>query len=382
MTSQQKQQNEEILYISFNQDSSYISVGTENGYKIFSSYPIYNFFNRNLKGGIGIIEMLYKSNILALVGGGKNPKFPENKLIIYDDKKQKKISEIIFKSNIINIKLKKDKIFSVTITKIFIFNFKTYQNIDIIETIENPKGLFSISNNPKVNIISFPIINNTNYQKGKIKIKNYDKGKEIFITLDENIISYMTMNNEGSIIVIACEKGTIIKTYRTIDGLFLQEFKRGSEKTEINFMTFDYYDFFLAICSQRGTIHIWSMKSSIKKLKEIELGNVNYINEENEIEYDVFKNNLDKNTNLYYKLPENKSSFFNFFGVKSERSFAQFRLENDKYLYKCAFCNNGNIIIAINSMGKFVVGSLDLKKGEECIIEDFGYLNEIKIENK
>ncbi len=378
MTKNLEKQNEEILYISFNQDSSYISVGTENGYKIFSSYPIYNFFNRNLKGGIGIIEMLYKSNILALVGGGKNPKFPENKLIIYDDKKQKKISEIIFKSNIINIKLKKDKIFSVTITKIFIFNFKTYQNIDIIETIENPKGLFSISNNPKVNIISFPIINNTNYQKGKIKIKNYDKGKEIFITLDENIISYMTMNNEGSIIVIACEKGTIIKTYRTIDGLFLQEFKRGSEKTEINFMTFDNYDFFLAVCSQRGTIHIWSMKSSIKKLKEIELGNVNYINEENEIEYDVFKNNLDKNTNLYYKLPENKSSFFNFFGVKSERSFAQFRLEDDKYLYKCAFSNNGNIIIAINSMGKFVVGSLDLKKGEECIIEDFGYLNEIK----
>ena len=90
MTSQQKQQNEEILYISFNQDSSYISVGTQNGYKIFSSYPIYNYFNINLKGGIGIIEILYKSNIIALVGGDKNRKFPENKLIIYDDKRQKK----------------------------------------------------------------------------------------------------------------------------------------------------------------------------------------------------------------------------------------------------------------------------------------------------
>ena len=199
MTKKLEEQNEEILYISFNQDFSYLSIGTENGYKIFSSYPIYNYFNRNLKGGIGIIEMLYKSNILALVGGGKNPKFPENKLIIYDDKKQKKISEFIFISNIINIKLKKDKIFSVTNTKIYIFNFKTYQNIDIIETIQNPKGLFSISNNPKVNIISFPIINNKNNQKGKIKLKNYDKGKEIIITLDENIISYMTINNEGKI---------------------------------------------------------------------------------------------------------------------------------------------------------------------------------------
>ena len=378
MTSQQKQQNEEILYISFNQDSSYISVGTQNGYKIFSSYPIYNYFNRNLKGGIGIIEMLYKSNILALVGGGKNPKFPENKLIIYDDKRQKKISELIFTSKIINIKLKKEIIFSVTTTKIYIFNFKTYQNIDIIETLQNPKYLFSISNNPKVNIISFPIINNNN-EKGIIKIKNYDKGKEITIKLYEKI-SYMTINNEGSIIVIACENGIIIKTYRTIDGLFLQEFKRGSEKTEINFMTFDNYDFFLAVCSQRGTIHIWSMKSSIKKLKDIELGNVNYINEENEIENDVLNNNVINNKNLFYELPENKSSIFNFFGVKSERSFAQFRLEDEKYLYKCAFCNN-NIIVAINSIGKYVIGSLDLKRGEECIIEDFGFLNDITNEN-
>ena len=53
--------------------------------------------------------MLYRCNILALVGGGKFPKYSQNKVILWDDHQSTVITALRFTSVVKNVKLKKDK---------------------------------------------------------------------------------------------------------------------------------------------------------------------------------------------------------------------------------------------------------------------------------
>lgn len=124
--------------------------------------------------------MLYRSNILAFVGGGKNPKYTPNKVILWDDHQSKVISELRFNSYVKNVKLKKDKynsyftfinrIIVVCETKIYVFTYISFNNIDTIETYENPKGIIAVNSDSKITVLAYP-----DKTKGYVRIKAYGK---------------------------------------------------------------------------------------------------------------------------------------------------------------------------------------------------------------
>jgi hypothetical protein len=97
-----------------------------------------------MKGGIGKIEMLKRTNILALVGGGENPCFSPRKIIIWDDHQANIVGIFILNKEILNIRIRNNKIFGICDDKIYIFNLNTFETIISLETYFNPTGIMAI----------------------------------------------------------------------------------------------------------------------------------------------------------------------------------------------------------------------------------------------
>ena len=294
-----------------------------------------------MEGEIAMVIMLYRTNILALVGSDNNMSHKRSKLIIWDDSQKWPLSELKFNQNIMNVKLRKDKIIVVCRDKIYVFNLSTFKNIDIIETGDNSHGIVGVSYEPEQTLLAYP-----DKKRGLVRIKNYEKSIVYHISAHENNIAYITLSYDGKLLATASEKGTLIRVFNTENGNILQEIRRGKNKADIKYICFEPNYKFIAATSNKGTIHIWSLANTLKI--------------------------LNKNTEEETKIIENKTSGLkwlpNFLGgefFNSEWSFAQVRITDNKSI--CCF-GADNTVIVVSTEGKYYKAQIDIEKGGECKI--------------
>ena len=326
----EKKEENEIISYNFNQDSTYISIGTKYGFNIINcNYPK-KVYKRKLGGGIKIAEMINSSNILALVGGTDDKKFPDNKLIIWDDDKQKIISEFTFLSSVKKVLINLDKIFVLSGQKLFVFNFDYFEAIesfDIKEEKDNSDKLFSVS---KKNNVLVYYADKKDENIVNIKYYNDYTKNDTNIKIQEKIV-YLQLNSNGTILAVITERKKLIlyeiKSKKVIGEISI-EFE---DKSEINSVEFnELSDYFLVAVNKK--IFIYSFD---KKRKKDEEGFWRFLNGE------IIK---------YYAVCEITSSIGNIKNI-------------------CAFKDN-NTIIFFNDTEKLY--SIDLTKKEEgkCLYEE------------
>lgn len=209
-----------LLHLSFNQDHACFAVGTDRGFRILNCDPFREIFRRDFDrgGGVAVVEMLFRCNILALVGGGPDPQYPPNKVMIWDDHQSRCIGELSFRSDVRAVRLRRDRIIVVLEQKIFVYNFSDLKLMHQIETIANPKGLCAVSQGVGSMVLVCPGL-----QKGQVRIEHYASKRTKFVMAHDSRIACFALTQDGHLLATASSKGTLVRIFNTVDGTLRQE---------------------------------------------------------------------------------------------------------------------------------------------------------------
>ncbi|XP_052622095.1 autophagy-related protein 18a [Lactuca sativa] len=247
-----------LFHVSFNQDNGCFACGINQGFRIYNCDPFREIFRRDFEngGGIGIVEMLFRCNILALVGGGSQPQYPLNKVMIWDDHQGRCIGELSFRSEVRGVRLRRDRIIVILEQKIFVYNFTDLKLLQQIETFANPKGLCDVSQ-ASGNFVLVCL----GLRKGQVRVEHYASKRTKFILAHDSRIACFALSQNGNMLATASNKGTLVRIFNTHDGSLLHEVRRGADRAEIHSLAFSPTAEWLAVSSDKGTIHVFSITS-------------------------------------------------------------------------------------------------------------------------
>ena len=236
---------ETIIDFNFNQLENCFIVVLEDRYLIYKLNPLRLLYSRNHKfKNIKYVQMYYETNVIIFILENKE----NHRLIMWDDSKQEIMAEIILITKIRKILLRRNYLIIVTFEVIYIYKL-TNNDLKFFRKFEtlNNIGICDIS---KIGdfIIAFPF-----KKKGYIKIVNINENTSNIIKAHESSINYICIRKY---IASVSTKGTIIRIF-DLNGKFLNEFRRGIEKSFIYWLNFNVNSDVLICQSKKGTIHLF-----------------------------------------------------------------------------------------------------------------------------
>ena len=337
-----------------NSTNKYACIATDIGFTIYSIHPLKKILSREIQGGVSIIKMLDESNIFLFVGRADNGPYPYNKFIIWDDNKKLVLGEILYNQRIQNIDVTQKHIYVQTDKKLYIYQF---DNLLLLKQIDcNNTSNFVISNKNN-EIVVYPTLN-----VGEIGILNMKDETSFTIQAHNSNIENVIIDNEGSYIATASEKGTIIRLYEVLSKKLVNEFRRGTEYVNIVQLAFHQNMSMLLVGSDKGSIHIFNT--------EIETGKTIKVDNMSEEIWKVPQNRIFENYGISYvkfMLPNYFHSKWSFtsYSITNVNTLNVFDSEicmiysfgNDGQYYECSYVDPNNP--TINKVMKYIVDKDD-----------------------
>jgi WD40 repeat protein len=249
----------------FNQDRSAFVCAFQDGFRIYNVDPIREkaHFREHQVGSISQAELLYRSNLIAVVSGGRKPKYADNAVMMIDDRLEKAVLEVTLPSPVLAVRLRSDKIIVVCRTAIHVFSFpNSPSKLFSIETRDNALGLCEVSPGKfcERELLVFP-----GYKVGSIQLIDIQNVSRVSsaptcLNAHRTELTCLALNQQGTMVATASLKGTLIRIWDTGKRIQLVELRRGADPARIYCINFSLTDEWLCCSSDKGTVHVFALQ--------------------------------------------------------------------------------------------------------------------------
>ncbi|XP_075243426.1 WD repeat domain phosphoinositide-interacting protein 4-like [Convolutriloba macropyga] len=254
--------------LKFNKDFGCFACCTESGVQIFNTDPLQEKRKISELGTCSIVQLMGRSNFIAVVSGGKAPILEDSVVTIWDDAKSKIVSQLKFNEPVLNIKMKPSLIVVVLPTRIHIFQFlPEIQKLASIDTKENLSGICDLCMDSGKDLLVFPA-----HRVGSVQLLTVSAAAlshvvstaPVTVAAHKNPVAIVALDSAGSYVATASTKGTLVRVFDTTQRSLVAEFRRGADSATLYSISFSLDSAYLCVSSDKGTVHLFAVKHPLQ----------------------------------------------------------------------------------------------------------------------
>ncbi|KAK9100035.1 hypothetical protein Scep_023465 [Stephania cephalantha] len=254
-----------IICASFNQDNCGFAIGSRDGFRIFDAGTGRLCYQRAV-GAFSIVEMLFSTSLLAVVGAGEQPSLSPRRLCLFNTDTGAALRELNFLTSILAIRMNKKWLIVLLQDKIYIYDLNSLTILDTVDTVPNTKGLCAFS--PSLDVCYLGL-----FLQARLKDLCYYFDLElnchyILIHAHRSPLAAMALSSNGMYMATASEQGTIIRVHLVSKATKSYSFRRGTYPSTIYSLSFGpskQLPDILVATSCSGSVHVFSLALMVKQ---------------------------------------------------------------------------------------------------------------------
>ncbi|KAH9994118.1 WD40-repeat-containing domain protein [Russula compacta] len=271
-----------ILYdVRLDPDSQIFTTSTPGGFAVYRTLPLELLRKREVSGGVlSSVVPMHCSSLLFLVGGGRDPRYPPNKVIFWNEALGKEVAELEFREKVRGLACRRGWLAVALRRRVVVFEIgETVKRYGEWDTYDNSRGVIAIATGAYSTLLAAPA-----RQSGHVQLihlppcpppvpigpppptrprppPQMTKHPHSVIVAHNTAITTLAVTPSGRRLATTSVRGTLVRIWDTTTGKQIRELRRGSDQAEIYGVAFRPDEAEMCVWSDKGTIHVFSLVS-------------------------------------------------------------------------------------------------------------------------